>query len=265
MTTDAGAERPTRYFVRDDDIGALTEELKTFVEVFLEHRIPVSYQIIPARLTPDCAAYLLEIERSYPELVEFGQHGLHHEMQLGGRRLKREFGPERSFEQQSSDIQQGLEILKRRLGADRPIEVFTPPQHKFDANTVRAAAGAGHRVFSSACYPSLRHRAAYSLGRRLGWSSIRHHGISHHGRRRPEADIIEVSISIAVDDGRSLCCRASELPASLEAACRHARDVGLMFHHAIYSDPAAVADLRSIANALALLGQDRFFKLGDLV
>jgi hypothetical protein len=38
-----------RCFVRNDDVGALTDELKAFAEALLSREIPVSYQIIPAR------------------------------------------------------------------------------------------------------------------------------------------------------------------------------------------------------------------------
>ena len=44
-----------------------------FAEAFLAREIPVSYQIIPARLTDACADYLLAIERARPDLIEFGQ------------------------------------------------------------------------------------------------------------------------------------------------------------------------------------------------
>ena len=251
-----------QLFVRDDDIGELTPPLRVFMETFAGHGIPVSYQIIPADLTEGCARYLLEMEAAHPRLIEFGQHGLRHAMDLGGKRLKREFGPERSFAQQQADIVEGLEILKARLGPDRQIDVFTPPQHKFDRNTVVAAANAGHRVFSAACYPTLHHRFAYGLGRRLGLSSLRHHGISYQGGVRPEADIREVSIAVAVDDGRTLRCPAEDLPAAIARAGRRSSKVGLMFHHKVYLGDEGAEQLREIAACLAKYSG--FHKLGDL-
>lgn len=255
-------QSPTRYFIRDDDVDELTPALRLFVEAFVAQRIPVSYQIIPAGLTADCAQYLLEIERAYPDLVEFGQHGLHHRMVLRGKALKREFGPERSLAQQSQDIEEGLRILRERLGADREISIFTPPQHKFDRNTLVAAAAAGHRIFSAACYPSSHHRLAYALGRKLGLSSIRHHGISYHGRQRPEARLREISISVAVDNGRWITCPAPDLNAALDRAQQHADTVGLMFHHKVYED--APEQLASIVAQLAKRRDANFHKLADL-
>jgi hypothetical protein len=252
------------YFVRNDDVGPLDDELKAFAEAFMSREVPVSYQIIPARLTDVCADYLLALERARPDLVEFGQHGLCHQMTLRGRPLKREFGPERSFEQQRADIDRGLEILCERLGRERRIEIFTPPQHKFDRSTVVAAAAAGHRIFSAAAYATRRHQGAYALGRRLGLGSVLHHGISHHGGDRPEARIREISISVAVDNGRSIKCAAAALPGALEAAARRTAVVGLMFHHAVYTGAEGRTALLAAADALAQLGAERFERLGRL-
>jgi hypothetical protein len=259
---DATATSPIRYFVRDDDIGELTDILRRFVEQFVSARIPVSYQVIPERLTDDCARYMLQMVREHPDLIEIGQHGLRHEMFLKGKRLKREFGPERSLDQQTDDIAEGLALLRRHFGSDLPIQVFTPPQHKFDRNTLTAAAAAGHTVFSAASYPTAHHRLAYSLGRGLGLSSLRHHGISHHGRRRPEAALREVSISIAVDDGRKICCAADELDAALARAGRHSDVVGLMFHHAVYAGEMAALD--AIVTRLSAYPVKAFHRLGAL-
>jgi hypothetical protein len=253
-----------RYFIRDDDVGELTEALKAFMKAFLVRGIPVSYQIIPARFSAECASYLLDLEREYPALIEFGQHGLHHAMTLRGKRLKREFGPERSLEEQSADIREGLDLLRQRLGANREIALFTPPQHKFDANTVAAAARAGHRVFSAAYYPTPHHQLAYALGRSLKISSLAHHGISYHGQLRPEAPLREISIAVAVDDGRSIQCPADRLDAAMATAAKRSDMVGLMFHHAVYDSDEGRAALGEIAERLGGYPAGDFHRLGDL-
>lgn len=255
--------RDVRFFVRDDDVGELTAALRYFVECFVSHRIPVSYQIIPSRLTPDCASYLLDVWSRNQELVAFGQHGLHHRMTLRGRELRREFGPERSYADQRAAISEGLAILRERLGDEAPIQVFTPPQHKFDRNTVRAASQVGYRIFSVSSYPTLHHQLAYAMGRALGWSSFAHHGVSYHGGRRPEADLEEVSIAIDVDDGRRLKRSGAEIAAKL-LATSNASSVGLMFHHALYEGRAGEATLAEIADRLAEIGAERFVPLASL-
>jgi len=263
LDTFAGKPSSPPCFVRDDDVGELTDSLRVFVETFVSQGIPVSYQIIPSRLTAECAAYLLAIHRQNPGLIEFGQHGLHHRMVLRGRELKREFGPERSLEDQTQAIAEGFAQLRKLLGEDTKIEVFTPPQHKFDGNTVRAAAAVGHRIFSAACYATPHHRLAYAVGRALKMGNILHHGLSYNGRLRPEAPILEVSIAVDVDDGKRRKFDAGRVGASIRALSSRGANVGLMFHHGLYADAVARDGLSAIARQLADWGSDRFLLLSQ--
>jgi hypothetical protein len=253
-----------KFFVRDDDVGDLTDAFRTFAEAFASRGVPVSYQIIPAQLTAACATYLVELRRAHPRLVEFGQHGLHHRMVANGRELKREFGPERTLAAQTAIIEEGLALLRGALGEETPIEVFTPPQHKFNGDTVRAAASAGHRVFSVSAYPTPHHRLAYAFGRRLSLSSFGHQGVSYHAGPRPEADIVEMSIGLDVDDGKVIKRRVADLDEALETVARGTPYVGAMFHHALYADAGSRAELAGMVDRFVGLGVDRFALLGDL-
>ncbi|MGH7016651.1 MAG: DUF2334 domain-containing protein [Caulobacteraceae bacterium] len=250
-----------RIFIRDDDIDALTQELQSFVTTFVERNIPVSYQVIPSKLSAECADFLRRLEARHPRLIEFGQHGLHHEMIVGGRRLLREFGPDRSFLEQLSDIEEGKRLLELKLGPGRQIAIFTPPQHRYDGKTVRAAAEAGHRVFSAACYSTAVHRAAYGLGRALGLSSFGARGVSHHLRVRPEAAIFEASVVIAVDNGRRIRVREAEIERAVRRAMRRSDVVGLMFHHRVYDSAAKRRELESLADRLQRLATGGFCRI----
>lgn len=242
-----------RYFIRIDDIGARTPAVERCVTAFIAARLPVSYQIIPARLTSDCAAWLSTIRDAHPGFIEFGQHGLRHEMDKNGRTLWREFGPERDLAAQSADIVAGKALLEAALG---PIDLFTPPQHKYDRNTLLACAAAGHRVFSAAAYTALPYRAVYALGRQLGWSSIRHHGISAHGRWRRPAPLFDVSVCIAIDNGGEVTTPPEQLVRRAHDATRHRAPVGFMLHPEVYAETPARLD--AVIKALVALGPDRF-------
>jgi hypothetical protein len=261
---DVPSNHQTHYFIRNDDVGDLTDGLKNFAETFALRRMPVSYQIIPSKFTARCADFLLSVDHDYPGLVEFGQHGLNHEMILKGRHLKREFGPERSFIEQGEDIRSGLEILRGYLGSQSDINVFTPPQHKYDSNTVRAAVGSGHKIFSAACYASFFHQAAYALGRRLRMSSFGHYGISYHNARRPEADIFEVSVSVTMDDGQVIRTESHRVFQRIAAASVYSNVVGLMFHHKMYESLSDRDELNKTANLLEKLGPKNFCRLANL-
>jgi len=250
---------PTRYFIRCDDIGARTAALERLVETFLAARLPVSYQIIPLNLTDHCAHWLGSLRTAHPDLIEFGQHGLRHSMYVNARKVWREFGPERSYHDQHADICEGIAVMEAAFG---PTRLFTPPQHKYDRNTLRAAAAAGHRIFSAASYTSPHHRTAYALGQLVGLSSIRHHGISRNAMIREDADLLELSIAIAIDNGAKCVVEPELLRQGLMAAARVTRYVGVMLHPEVYA--SCPATLSSIAQCLAQRGTHNFALLTEL-
>lgn len=256
--------RPTRFFLRDDDVGALTPELQGFMDVFATRGLPVSYQIIPAALTEDCAAYLRGRRTKAGNLFEFAQHGLTHEMTVGGRQVFYEFGPERTYSQQLDIILEGQAILDRSLGADFNRDVFTPPQHKYDRNTLLALKAAGVKVLSASKYDDPARRLTYGIGRALRLSSLGRHGISHHGRVRPDGGLLELSVTVTVDNAARRSDSVDEVLGAIRKAQRHTDVVGLMFHHNAYKSAADQAFLGELADRLLTLEAASFHLLGEL-
>jgi hypothetical protein len=254
----------TRIFIRDDDVGDRTPALEAFAGLFAEREIPVSYQIIPELLTEAGADYMLGLRQANPALVEFGQHGLRHQMMLGGKRVYFEFGPQRSYDQQAADIRAGKTLLRHRLGDDSAARIFTPPRHRYDRNTLRALRAEGFSVLSSSSYTSLRHRLAYGMARRLGLTNLGPPGVPWHGQLRPDCGLFEVSIAVAVDNGTQEAGSADEILAQVAQARRHTSDVGLMFHHMVYKQPEQHAFLARVLDALTALPGVSFHTIGDI-
>lgn len=257
-------ETHTRFFLRDDDVGALSPALHGFIDVFAGRGLPVSYQVIPAKLEDDCASYVSSRREQAPDLFEFSQHGLTHEMVVRGRREFYEFGPELSYQQQLEIVQSGQSILRRMLGSHFNSDVFTPPRHKYDRNTLLALQAAGVKVLSAASHGGPIHRLAYGVGHALGLSSFGRHGISYHGEVRPDAGLLELSVSVIVDNGRTCSGSVDDVLAALEAARTHTPFVGLMFHHEVYADEDGRRFLNALADRLLDLPDASFHLLGDL-
>lgn len=264
MQAAAVARGSTHIFIRDDDVGALTPQLRTFIKIFAEHRIPVSYQVIPAALTTECAGFLRAQRLQAPDLFEFGQHGFKHEMMIGGRRVFYEYGPERSYDEQLATILDGQTLLRERLGEDFEAAIFTPPRHRYDRATLAALATAQVRILSASSYCSLPHRAAYSLGRRFGLTNLGRPGVSYHGRVRPDSGLFELSIAVAVDNGSRTKVTAAEVLQRVAVARRHTNAVGLMFHHNAYASPSDQAFLVELASGLSALPDVSFHRLVEL-
>jgi hypothetical protein len=254
----------TRIFIRDDDVGELTPTFEAFFRLFAERGIPVSYQIIPEPFTAECAGFLRAERARDPSLFDLGQHGLRHQMTVGGKVVFHEFGPERSYAQQLADIAEGKAILRERLGEDVPLTVFTPPRHRYDRNTLRAIRESGFEVLSSSSYTSAKHRAAYAAGRMLGLSNLGRPGVPWHQRVRPDSGLYELSVAVGADDGGAITGTVEGVVAAVEAARRHTDAVGLMFHHKAYEDAASRAHLAALADRLQALDGVSFHTIGDL-
>jgi hypothetical protein len=254
----------TRIFLRDDDVGALTPALKDFVGRFAARGLPVSYQIIPDRFTPEAAEFMLAERAKAPALMDFGQHGLTHEMQVRGKTEYYEFGPERTYDQQLADIKAGKAILQQRLGADEPLRVFTPPRHRYDRNTLKAIHETGFSVLSASSYTSLTHRLAYACGRFLGLTNLGRPGVPWHERRRPDSGLFELSVAVGVDDGANLAGSVDSVMAGIEGARRHTSTVGLLFHHEVFGGPGAEGYLDALTERLRALPDVTFHTLGEL-
>lgn len=254
----------TQFFIRDDDVGELTPELVAFMDVFAARKMPVSYQIIPSLLTAECASDLRERKQAAPALFEFSQHGLTHEMTVGGRTVYYEFGPERGYAEQLSIIREGQELLRAKLGDDFSQEVFTPPQHKYDLATLRALRSSGVKVLSASCYMGRKHRAVYAVGRALSWTRLGRSGISYHGRVRRDEPLLELSISVPADNGSSRMATPDQVMAEIEKARRHASVVGLMFHHAVYRTADDLRFLSELAGRLMQMPKAEFLSIGEI-
>lgn len=256
--------RGTQIFLRDDDVSTLSPSFVSFFRRFADAGLPVSYQIIPETFTGECAEFLLAEMARAPGSFDLGQHGLRHQMIVRGKVVYYEFGPERSFAQQLEDILAGQAILRERLGEGVALEVFTPPRHRYDRNTLKAIRQAGYRVLSASSYTSPRHRAAYGLGRALGLTNLGRPGVPRHGRVRPDSGLFEISIAVGMDDGGSITATVDAVMDGVREARAHTADVGVLFHHEAFKGGAGEAFLDDLIGRLKELPDVSFHTIGQI-
>lgn len=123
-------------FFRDDDVAELNAKLIKLIDVFVSYGVPLHLAVIPQKLTRECRDFLKEKIKVCRGLLEIGQHGFVHKdcSGLTDNFGKYEFGEHRSSEQQKEDILQGKELLEKYF--EQKINIFTPPWHAFDRNTL---------------------------------------------------------------------------------------------------------------------------------
>lgn len=252
----------TTVFFRDDDVGEMTAELEQVQQLFLDAGVPVNYQVIPVWLDAAAAAELVARRREHPELVHLNQHGFRHEQVLRGKRRWSEFAGGRPYEDQRADIDAGRARLQELLGEAVDVGVFTPPNHKYDRNTLRALQQGGVEILSSSFYPSAAPQLVYRAGRLARRTAVLGRAVSAHGGVRPEVPLYELSISVRLDDdGGNLTGGVAEWLNGFQAARARTDRVGFMLHHAAFRDDAGRT---SLGDLVRRLGDDPDVSFADL-
>jgi predicted deacetylase len=137
------APAPVDVFFRDDDAGWGSDRLQALLDVFARHELPLDLAVIPAALDEELAAEL--VRRTEVQPLHLHQHGYTHDNHEPDGR-EHEFGPQRSRDEQQSDIAFGAARLNDLLGATEPI--FTPPWNRCTPDTGHALRALGFRVLS---------------------------------------------------------------------------------------------------------------------
>jgi len=138
-------QTPVRVFFRDDDGGWADERLRELTNEFIEQDLPLDIAVIPDALSQasvDVIGALLEAG----DRVAVHQHGFSHvNHQLSGRSC--EFGSDRNYEQQQSDIAKGQQKLADTFGT-QVTPIFTPPWNRCTSDTAVALQSLGIRQLS---------------------------------------------------------------------------------------------------------------------
>lgn len=248
--------RETIVFFRDDDVGEMTDPLRSLLDVLLEYGIPCHYQVVPDYLDAKAAAALRRIKQAHPDLVYFNQHGLHHEQEIDGRISYSEFAGGRGYDDQFRDIRQGKEVLEQMLGDAFSGDVFTPPCHKYDADTLRALGDLGFDTLSAGVRVDWPSRIYYLAGRCLNRVDFLGKRVSYHQRITPDSRLAEVSVAIDVHEDQS--AEGLRVDKGLDdlwsefCAVRQKLDaVGVMTHHQACETPQKQRVFRDFVAKLA--------------
>ena len=155
-----GRIAPLTVFCRDDDAGWDDDALLALVEVCGRYRVPLDLAVIPAELTDERAALLLQQRANHPSRLGLHQHGwahLNHEPP--GRKC--EFGPARGPGAWRADVVLGRERMAAMLGPAAD-DVFTPPWNRCEPGLADILDDLGFTVLSRdvsappAAHPRLR-------------------------------------------------------------------------------------------------------------
>ncbi len=133
-------------FFRADDVGVPGSTYNKLVNLFLNHRVPLTMAVVPAWLTNPRWQRICDLCENDMDLWAWVQHGWRHfDHERHGKCC--EFGPSRSLSQKRKDLHLGLSRLREIIG-DGLFSVFTPPWNRCDQETLSALADMGYKAIS---------------------------------------------------------------------------------------------------------------------
>ncbi|AJC81706.1 polysaccharide deacetylase family protein [Rhizobium sophoriradicis] len=134
--------RVARFWLRDDDAVAPTQDLETLLALTGTHDIPLTLAVIPA-LTGEALAARLAEEAA----VAVAVHGWSHTNYAGRERKKQELGSERPADVVLGELRDGFRLLQR-LHPARFVPVLVPPWNRIDAALIPALPEIGFSALS---------------------------------------------------------------------------------------------------------------------
>lgn len=136
----------TAVFFRADDVAVPGRQLQRLLEIFTRHNTPLSLAVVPAWLTPPRWQAISHMGASRADLWCWHQHGWRHQNHEPQGK-KQEFGPFRSTEALTTDLDRGRQRLKAIMGqAFSPI--FTPPWNRCSEITLALLQEMGYSAVS---------------------------------------------------------------------------------------------------------------------
>ena len=194
-------ESPIHLFFRDDDVGPSDQRLYRLLDLFGVYQVPIDLAAIPDTLEAAVARLLLGLHEDQPSLLGIHQHGFRHSNHARSGR-KCEFGPDRGYQQQASDITAGQQRLQEALGsAIDPI--FTPPWNRCTQMTADA----------------LKHNGFAMLSRNVGAETLM-------------LDPLQ-NLDVSVDWCKTPRPEPASLLRAIDASAANQQPLGVMLHHAV--------------------------------
>ncbi len=245
------SHREIKVLFRNDDVNALTPELKNVTRVLVERGICITHTVEPGNVTPECVAWLKQEKQKHPGLLEIVQHGWNHAKHARG-----EFGDGRGYEQQYDDLRRGKQRLIEIFGADF-FNMITIPFGVFNQDTVRAADALGYDVFCVHYNYRLSRRLFYKLGHLLGKGQILGRGVSNHLRNYPGTRMFEIDSAISFikryhDDYGTGCDfeTREEMLRHFDEFQKHIPVIVILLHHRYHNAPEKIRLVEEVVDAL---------------
>ncbi len=237
-------------FFRNDDVGLFSNELVSselinMTNVFIEEKIPVSHGVVPAEVNKDTIEWLKGIKAKHPTMIGIDQHGYKHVKHDRG-----EFGGNRSYSEQRSDIATGMDLMNKYFGPDFS-NCFSAPWVSYNRDTKRICDELGFKVFSGGVSPKFYARNFNIIGRSLNLNVMGKKEVSFHkanGFLQAGFNILEISASVdLIQDYRLKTLKPLDVVRTRFNNCKkHFRVIGFLLHQWVFDIDEKISNLKRL-------------------
>ncbi len=139
----AESGRVADLWLRDDDAVEVTPALETLAGLCRRHEVPCLIAAIPARASPELAAYV-----AGQPLLSVAQHGFSHRNHATGVSKAQEFPPDRPQSDSCRDLRDGHARLSALFGATL-LPLYVPPWNRIAPEIAALLPGVGFKAIST--------------------------------------------------------------------------------------------------------------------
>jgi hypothetical protein len=261
-----------KIFIRNDDVrNTLDKSLIDITNICVENCIPISHAVEPANVSKEVVNYLLHCQHEHPNLIEIIQHGYDHQIMYSfrrnGKNLFGEFGGNRNFTSQFTDLKKGFELMENHFG-NSWYQFLTLPFGSFNDETIMAIQKIGYKGISTSVAYSRKHRIKDFFGHLFCQNILFDRPVSYHMLKRPKSNIVDISISINIIKQYINECEANhfsniELLQKIEYNSNFTDNIGILLHHRYHRN--IYNELNDLIIQLKTKNKFTFTRIQDLV
>ena len=235
--------RLTTMFFRNDDVrGKLDKSLVEITNLFVDNQIPITHAIEPANVTPDVVEWLLSKKKENPHLIEIMQHGYDHTIK--NLLKKGEFGGQRTYSEQFSDIKAGKRLMNNYFGTSW-FRCFNFPYAPYNPAAIKAVDDLNFDVISSHYNSSISRRLFYCIGHLLKKGYFLNHHVSWNLQRYPNTSLFEIDMNFGFikryyDEMTSSLLMSLEEMINATIQYQNQKTIGVLIHHRYHNTTAKI-------------------------
>ncbi len=235
--------RKSILFFRNDDVrDTLDKSLVEITNLFIKHDIPVTHAVEPANITPGVVDWLIDQKKKYPHIIEIMQHGYKHK--VINKYKKGEFGGQRNYKEQYSDIKKGKDIMDKYFG-DLWIKAFNFPYGPYNLMAIKAVNECKFHILNSHFNRKFNRKIFYFFGHLLNKGFWLNHHVSWNLDYYPNTDLFSIDMNIPFiseyinEDTDCKMNTLEEMKKETEAYSRY-KTIGVLLHHRYHNTPEKI-------------------------